>query len=511
MLAKLDLKDAYWQIPLDKRSREVVTINTTKGLYQFNRLPKGLKTSSFIFQRVIEEILSGIDGLVVYQDDILVYAKSSSELARRVSSIIQRLEQKSVTINSEKSILNATRVKFLGHVLTPEGIIPDPDIVKKIMSLNAPSDRKELESFLGLMNFFGRMIPGFANLTQPLHGLRKKDVQFVWTEKHQASFDELLKQLSKPPILQSYDLSKPVVLTTDASEVAIAGILSQEGKPVMFVSRALSKAEQRYSNIEREALAVVWSCMRLRQLLLGRHFTLESDHKPLMKIFDGPQLPKVASARLMRWAILLQQFDFHLKYSEGKTIPHADCLTRMKLLSDDSLNEDIVINDVEDHGVSGEILNAVKFAIKTDTVANSIMNRVKDNNWSYLKPPERPFFRVRHHLRIDDHVLWLANRCYLPSQLRRDALKVAHEMHSGIQSTLYRLRQSAWWPTIRRDTADYIRHCSTCQQTGPKFLKQQSSWPLAGVFGRVHADWCHVPSVGNVLLMVDSKSGWIEA
>ena len=331
VFAKLDLKEAYWQIPLDVSSREVCTINTSKGLFQMLRLPKGMKNSSSIFQRVLETILNGIAGLIIYQDDILLHAPTSDILAKRLSNVFRRLEEKNVTINKEKSVLNVTEVKFLGHLISASGIRPDPSIASKITSFKPPTTRPELESFLGLVNYFGRMIQNYSKIVQPLHELRKKTIPFHWSDTHQTAFDELLRCMASPPVLTSYELALPTTLTTDASEKAIGGILTQNGKPVMFVSRVLSATEQRYSNVEREALAIVWCVLRLKQLLLGRRFHLVTDHKPLLKIYGSNGLPKVASNRLTRWAILLQHYDFTIEYKPGSSISHADALTRLQL------------------------------------------------------------------------------------------------------------------------------------------------------------------------------------
>ena len=247
----------------------------------------------------METILKDVPG-TIYQDDILVHASSKDLLAKRLSSVMARLEQKNVTVNSEKSVLLATEVKFLGHLVSQDGIKLDQAIRAKILSCKAPRDRNELQSFPGLVNFFGRMIPNFAALVAPLHQLRRQGVPFAWGSQQQRAFDNLLQVMATPPALQSYDLHKLVTVTTDASESAIAGVLTQEGKPVLCVSRALSSAERNYSNIEREALAVVWSLLRLRQLLIGKHFDLVTDHKPLLAIYGGFSLPKVASARMVR-------------------------------------------------------------------------------------------------------------------------------------------------------------------------------------------------------------------
>jgi hypothetical protein len=248
----------------------------------------------------MENILGDLQGVIVYQDDILIPATSRNALARRVSSVLKRLEEKSVTINTEKSIMFLESLSFLGHLITSCGIQPDPQIAQKILSCKSPRDRNELYSFLGLINFFGRFIPNFARQAAPQHQLRRKDTPFAWTSAQQSAFDSLLRCIASPPLLHSYSLSEEATLTTDASESAIAGVLTQNVTPVKYVSRGLSAAERNYSNVEREALAVVWSALRLRQFLLGRHFTLVADHQPLLTLYGGSSLPKVTCARLAR-------------------------------------------------------------------------------------------------------------------------------------------------------------------------------------------------------------------
>ena len=174
--------------------------------------------------------------------------------------------------------------------------------------MQAPKDVKELEAILGLMNFFGRMLPDFASRIKPLNALRKKDAKFNWEERHQCTLKDLIEDLTKPPVLKRYSINREATLTTDASEGQIGACLTQEGFPIMFISRTLSSAERNYSNIEKEALAIFWAVTRLRRLLLGRRFTLITDHKPLECLFGPKQpLPKVASARVTRWAIELSR------------------------------------------------------------------------------------------------------------------------------------------------------------------------------------------------------------
>ena len=405
----------------------------------------------------------------------------------------------------------AKQVKFLGHLVSGEGIQPDPSIAGKILSCKAPRDRIELESFLGLVNFFGRMIPNFAELVAPLHRLRRQGAPFAWNPQHQAAFDNILKRLAAPPVLQGYSLQHEATVTTDASENAIAGVLTQNGKPVMYVSRALTSAERNYSNIEREGLAVVWSLLRMRQLLIGRKFTLVTDHKPLLAIYGGVSLPKVSAARMVRWAIILQQFDFRIKYQSGSSIGHADAFSRLRFACDESTNVDRVINNVSDDMVCTEFVHRIRNQMLHDTTAQSVLQRVRSCKWNGCSQREKAFFHARQALKEENGCLLLGSRLFVPTSLLKDMFDSAHQLHTGQQSTLRRLCACVWWPGMKSDVQRWIINCGKCNLLRPRLNKDLASWPAARPLERLHADWCHVPGVGNVLVFIDAASGWIEA
>ena len=191
---------------------------------------------------------------------------------------------KKITINEKKSNSKpVSSVNFLGYSVSKEEIAPDPKHVEKINTAKPPSNMKQLESFVGLANFYGRMIPDFAKKMLPLNEIRKEELR--WEKEEQNAFKNIKYELFVNPLVQPYNLTKEATVTTDASGKAIGGVLSQEGHPVIYVSRKLWQAEQNYSNIEREALAIVFVVTRLKQFLLGRRFTLQSDHKLLKYLF----------------------------------------------------------------------------------------------------------------------------------------------------------------------------------------------------------------------------------
>ena len=268
---KIDLLDAYYQIELDEEAKDICTINTSQGLFKMCRLPQGLKNSSSIFQNCIKSTLKGIKGVVIFQDDVLVYGTTEEQFDKRMLAVKSRLREKNFTINKKKSNSNPVdSVSFLGYSISKEGIAPDPNYVEKIKkNAKAPTNNKKIESFLGLANFYGRMIPDFATKMLPLNSMKNSD--FSWGKMQQKAFEDIKNELCANPLVPPYSIQKEATVTTDASEKAI---LSLEGHPVIYVSRKLIPAEQIYSNMEREALAIVFVVTRLKQFLLGRRFTL---------------------------------------------------------------------------------------------------------------------------------------------------------------------------------------------------------------------------------------------
>ena len=250
-------------------------------------MPYGIKTASSIFQRAIENVLTGeVEKMVIYQDDILVGAVNMDELRRKTQRILKKLEDAGMSINKEKCKFNCESINYLGLQISKDGISPDPNLLNKIARVSTPTNKKDLESFLGLVNFYSRYLHKYSDLVEPFSEVRKKNTEFVWSPKLEAAFCKLKNALMEKPVVKVFDPKKETTLTTDASGKAVSAILSQDNHPFMYLSRKLTKAEMNYSNIEKEALAIVWSTQRARQFLLGHKFLLKSDHRPLEFIFN---------------------------------------------------------------------------------------------------------------------------------------------------------------------------------------------------------------------------------
>ena len=275
---------------------------------------------------------------------------------------------------------------------------------------------------------------------------------------------------------------------------------------------SFTSAEPNYNNVEREALAVVWRTLRLRLFLLGRKFTLVTDHKPLLAIYGGIAVPKVASSRLARWSLILQSYDFDVTYKPGATIPHADALSRLKFDSDKTHKEDAVINHaLLDSALPSQVIERAKALIPGDRTAQEVIHKLKTGKWGDRSQCVKSFFRLRDSLKFDDGLLFLGSRLYVPPTMRMEVYDLAHALHTGVGSTLRRLSANVWWPHIKRDVGKWVAECSSCNRLRPRVNKDKTSWPQCNPFERIHAYWCHVNGIGNILIFVDAASGWIES
>ena len=315
MFSKLDLRWGYHQIELHPDSRQITTFATHKGLYHYKRLMFGVSSAPEIYQHIIQQVLQGCPGVRNISDDILVYGKNKEDHDRNLSQAMQRLKEKGLTLNKENCVFGASTVTFFGFVLSADGVSPEGKKVEAIRDARAPTTAAEVRSFLGLATYCSRFIPDFATVAEPLRQLTRKGNTWEWTAIHQNAFTTLKKRLTSECVMAHYNPSAPTQLRVDASPVGLGVILTQtqDGKvrPVAYASRTLSDVERRYSQTEREALAVVWGCEKFHLYLYGTEFDLYTDHKPLEIIYSPRGKPP---ARIERWALRLQPYRFKIIY-----------------------------------------------------------------------------------------------------------------------------------------------------------------------------------------------------
>ena len=293
VFSKLDLKAGYHQIPLAAKSRYITTFVTHKGLRRYTRLNFGTNSASEIFQHMISELLRDIPGAFNISDDVIVYGKTQDDHDKALRAVFQKFADVNLTLNKSKCDFNKSSLSFFGFVFSQDGISPDPDKVRGIHNMSLPKSVPEVRSFLGMATYCAKFIPSFSDISQPLRELTKKNVQFRWTQQHENSFKKIKQMLTSETTMAYFDPNKETELTTDASPVGLSAILSQrtpgqnDRHVVAYASRSLSDVERRYSQTEKEALAIVWAVERLHLYLYGKQFTLLTDCKPAHRRYDS--------------------------------------------------------------------------------------------------------------------------------------------------------------------------------------------------------------------------------
>ncbi|PIK51509.1 hypothetical protein BSL78_11614 [Apostichopus japonicus] len=269
VFSKLDARHGYWSIMLDKESSFLTTFNSPFGRYRFKRLPFGLSVSQDIFQAKMDQILELCPGTFGISDDIGVYGKTEEEHDQNLHRLMKVAREKGLVFNYEKCEIKKPSIKFFGSIYDSQGVHPDPEKVKAIEKIEAPSNKKELQEFMGIATYMSPFVPNLSTCSSPLRSLLKADTEFHWTNSHNQSFNQIKELIRKQVILAYFDPNKESVIEVDASMKGIGCVLLQDSKPVYFASKALTETEQRYANIEREMLAVVYACEGFTPIFMG--------------------------------------------------------------------------------------------------------------------------------------------------------------------------------------------------------------------------------------------------
>ena len=275
--SKLDLSQAYLQLPLDEVSKEYVTVNTHKGLYKYNRLPFGVSSAPSIFQRTMENLLQGIRGVSVYIDDILVTGSTLHDHLKVLTTVLEKLQDSGLKLNRSKCFFLRSQIEYLGHVIDREGLHPTAEKVRAIQEARKPQNVSELRSFFGIINYYNRFLPNLSTTLAPLYCLLQKDVKWMWGQEQEEAFSAAKEALQDDSLLVHYDESKPLILACDASQYGLGAVLShtmEDGteRPVAYASRTLTAAEKRYSQLEKEGLAIIFGTKKFHNYLYGRFF-----------------------------------------------------------------------------------------------------------------------------------------------------------------------------------------------------------------------------------------------
>lgn len=542
VFSTFDAKHGFWQIKLNEESSKLTTFWTPFGRYSFKRLPFGIAPAMEIYQKRQHEILQGLPGVEVMADDILVYGRGNKvadamiDHNNNLRMLMERLRKVNLKLNKEKVKLCMKETKYYGHILTEEGVKPDEDKVKVIVSTQTPKSKAELLRFLGMVTYLAKFMPNLSADAEVLRKLTHNDSIFEWKSEHEVAFQKLKEKISTRPVLKYYDERKPVTIQADASSYALGCALLQEGQPVAYASKTMTASQRNYAQIEKETLAILFACRRFDQYLCGKSdTTVITDHRPLLAIFGRPliQAPK----RLQSMLMYLQRYKLRLEYRKGTEMYIADFLSRID--NEDKLPEKelevygIQINNKKIDEAFAEInevnvfkyipitditLNKVKQATHEDKIMQKLINVIIEG-WpkdiKYLDESLKIFWTHRDELITQQGMVLKGDRILIPGGIRKDILQRLHGSHQGIENTTKLARQTVFWPGITQQIKSTVQNCETCMM----YARNQWNPPMKSheipkvPFERISADVFELV-IGNkrhyFLIIVDHYSDFFE-
>lgn len=529
VFTNIDLSDAYFQVSVDDDARKLLTINTHKGLYTFNRLAMGVKVAPGIFQQLMDTMFADLSGVQVYMDDIVVYGTDEADHKIKLDRVLDRLSKYGFKIRFEKCNFFASHIKYLGHIIDANGIQPDPSKIEVIKTLPRPTNLSQLRSFLGAVNYYGKFVPQICKHRVHLDKLLQKNQPFQWSKECEESFENFKSILQSKLLLTHYDPSLPIKVAADASNLGIGATLlhvypNGSEKAIIHASRSLTAPEKNYSQIEKEGLALIFAVKKFHRYIFGREFILETDHKPLLSIFGSKKgIPIYTANRLQRWALTLMSYDFTIKYVKTTEFGSADVLSRLIETNRQPAEEFVIAsvqteNDIRDD-ISATLsklpitYNMVVSATKNDKTLKQIKEYII-NGWpDAAKTNEsKEFFQRRDSLSISNDCIMFADRLVIPKVYQRRILHQLHRGHPGVQRMKSVARSYVYWPNIDNHITDFVRSCGKCASVAKSPVKTTlSSWPLTTKpMERIHLDIAG-PCFGSFfVVIVDSFSKWPE-
>jgi transposase InsO family protein len=527
----MDALDGFTQVTLDTPSSKITTMHTPWGRYRWLRLPYGTSASPEEFQKRMHEALDGLVGVANIADDIMVFglgdtpAEAEIDHDRNLLALMQRVQVKNVKLNPSKVQFKLKAISFMGHVITEEGIRPDPAKVKAIMEMPEPVDRLGVQRFIGMITYLSDFCPKLAMAIHPLHELTKPDLAFIWAQTHASAFKEAKQLMASTPCLAYFDVSKAVTLQVDASETGLGGALLQpddSGKlqPVAFSSGTMRPNEVNWAQIEKETLAICAACEKWDLWLYGKAITIHTDHQPLETIFKKT-LAK-APRRLQKLMMRLQRYNITVVYKKGSSLVLADTLSRAYLPNTQDhkssnfelFRVEVQSSEVQNSQITPRTISALREATMQDTTMQLLANIIC-GGWpkekSQLPPGLSPYWVYRDEMSVTDGIVYRGLQAVVPVGMQKDMLKKVHCSHLGAESNIRMCKDIIYWPGMQSAIKDVCSNCGTCAQYAPENPKEpmksqpvpQYPWQI------VSQDLCQLES-SHYLITVDHYSDFIE-
>ena len=552
VFSTIDLRSGYYHIGLTRESRAKSAFVVPMGKWQFKRTPFGLSQAPAYFQMLINKVLMGCGTFAMgYLDDIIIFSENETDHLRHVEEIFRRLEHFDLKMKREKCAFFKRHIQYLGHVISKEGIQPLPEKLESIRKMPHPKNPKEAKQFLGLIGYYRKFVPRFADIARPLTQLTRHDIQYEWTGKCQKSFDHLRELLMKHPILRYPDPQKPYTLFTDASGIGWSGVLTQEnvdgnGKsklhPVCYVSGQFKGSQLNWAALTKEAYAIYMAVRRLTFYITDADVTIRSDHLPLRKFLTKETM----NAKVNNWAVELEQFKLKLEWIQGSKNTLADSLSRLLDIEPEAGNKpepegqefgtfcfqelgkaevrevyEKIENITVDTGVKEVLLPMPKETLKklqkADEFCRLIVQKIKKDEISskiYIREEG-----VLRRLWIDENETF--NCVVVPRVLQQPLLILTHDKsgHNGAKRTYAAIKRNYYWPGMRKEV---FRHCKSCKEcllqnqttTSQKFSHfKPPEYPMQQICMDLVGPITPTSTRGNryVLTVVDMLTGYTMA
>ena len=476
LFSTVDAKDGFYQMKLHPDSADLTTFWTPTGRYRYRRVPQGISSAPEEYQRRQIQAYEGLRGVLVVADDALVFGVGNTdEEARRdhdrnLRQLFERVREVGIRLNRKKLQIGKKLVQYMGHVISCDGVGPDPEKVRAIADMPAPTDSKGVARFLGMANYLLQFVPSFADTAAPLREVGKSSHEFMWESSQQNAFDAIKRLLTQAPVLSFFDSKKEAIIYTDASDLGVGACLIQEGRPVAYHSHTLSPTEQRYAVIEKECLAIVSACLKFDHLLFGKpRIRVLSDHKPLSTIFQKPL--ENCPRRLQRMRLTLQRYDLVVEYIAGSKNVVADALSRAPTATPqtNTPNKEAALRlEYETmktrtlSRVSDALLTRIASCTESDHEGRMLRDAIQNNRWT-AHPLLEPYRPIRENLFIEDDLIFHEQACYIPPPLRGEMLKRCHRSHLARDAMLRRARGAIFWPGLTKDIEILVDGCQACQ------------------------------------------------
>lgn len=479
----LDLKAGYWQIPMSPESKKYTAFSTPDGaLYHFTVMPFGLNGAPATFQRLMtHEVLPGYlhNFCKVYLDDVLIYSTTIEEHVTHIRLVLERMQIHNLHISAEKCTFASTSVDYLGYHIDGEISTPQEKHIDVINRFPTPKTKRQLQSFLGTINWVREYIPNVSSITQPLTRLLQKNVNFKWNQECQRAFEALKDKVAQPLKLHRPDYSKKFTLQTDSSTTGMACVLYHQNDDgsrhiISYASTTLNKTERKYHINELEALCVVWAIKRYRHILEDVHFTLKTDSRTLLWLNKHQD----SKAKLTRWSLLLQEFRFTIEHCPGRDNQLPDFLSRnplenndvrdaideSRMLPPDTPNPNSDINVIDQLSIYEEIVEQQQRFKKL----RRDLQRWEGINLEGPQNQTDELFHRRHE--VKDGLLWRRRNedrlLIVPRILTGKVIHFYHEaeiqLHPGRDETIRQIQKTYYWRSLHKQVGRYIKNCLTC-------------------------------------------------